>query len=134
VRVVELFSPKTGGERALWLAVSLAAGVCEEITYRGVLFLLLHRVTGSILAATVLGAAAFGLAHVLQGRQSALVIFGIALVMQALVLAAGTLLVAMAVHVAYDVAAGLSYGRLTRARDARDAQGAPDAGVSTPAP
>ena len=104
--------------RLLWLAVSLAAGVSEEITYRGVFFLLLHRVTGSVLAAALLAAAAFGLAHVVQGRESVLVIFGIALLAQTLVLVTGTLLVAMAVHVAYDVPAGPVYGRLARRRDA----------------
>jgi membrane protease YdiL (CAAX protease family) len=135
VRVVELFSPRTGVERALWLAVSFAAGISEEITYRGVLFLLLHRVTGSVLAATLLAAAAFGLGHLVQGRSSVLVISGIALVTQTLVLVTGTLLVAMAVHVAYDIAAGLVYGRLARQRDARDAaESAAAAPVSTPAP
>lgn len=111
-RAAYLFMPWTAGERWLWAAVSAAAGLAEEVAYRGVLVAILARLTGSPLAAVPIAALLFGLAHGVQGRQSAVTIAGVALVFHGLVLVTGTLYVAIAVHFAYDLLAGLSYGRL----------------------
>ena len=113
-RVVHLFMPANATERAWWLAVSLLAGVGEEITWRGVQTALLVPVTGSYWAAAALSAASFGIAHATQGWRSAvgIVVFGLAF--QGIVAASGSLFIAMAVHVAYDVTAGLAYGKLGR--------------------
>jgi hypothetical protein len=50
----------------------------------------------------------------IQGWRSAAVILVFALGFHALVWLSGSLYVAMAVHIAYDVTAGISYGRLGR--------------------
>jgi membrane protease YdiL (CAAX protease family) len=114
VRVVHLFMPANATERAWWLLVSVLAGVGEEITWRGVQTQLLVPITGSYLLAAILCAISFGLAHFVQGWRSAAVITVFALGFQAVVAASGCLYVAMLVHVAYDVTAGLAYGRLGR--------------------
>jgi hypothetical protein len=57
-------------------------------------------------------AALFGAAHAVQGWKSGGAIALISLGLQGLVLLAGSRYVAMAVHVVYDLAAGLTYGRL----------------------
>jgi membrane protease YdiL (CAAX protease family) len=54
----------------------------------------------------------FGVAHFNQGCKSAAIIVFFALGFHALVWLSGSLYVAMAVHIAYDITAGLSYGRL----------------------
>src|SRR5262249_2450239 len=56
----------------------------------------------------------FGLTHIIQGWRSVAIIVVFALGFHALVWLAGSLYVAMAVHVAYDITAGLSFGRLGR--------------------
>jgi membrane protease YdiL (CAAX protease family) len=122
---VELFGPRDALERTLWIGISIAAGVGEEITYRGVMFTLLFRLTGETYLATLVAAVVFAASHLLQGWKSALVIFFFALVFQGLVLATGTLYVAMAVHCAYDVTAGMVYGSLCKKRDAASAGLAP---------
>ena len=72
-------------------------------------------VTGSYWLGAVLSAISFGLAHFIQGWKSAVVITVFATGFQLVVWASGgSLLIAMAVHVAYDITAGLSYGRLGR--------------------
>jgi len=83
--------PRTSAQWALWLVVSLAAGIAEETAYRGVLVVLLASVTASFVVAAILSAAAFA----------------IGLVMQAVVSATGTLYVAMGVHAVYDVTAAI---------------------------
>ena len=114
VRVAHLFMPSNGRERSWWLGVSLLAGVGEEITWRGVQTGLLVAATGSYAIAAVLSALSFGGAHAVQGWKSAAVIVLFALGFQALVWLTGSLYVAMAVHISFDVTAGLSYGRLGR--------------------
>jgi membrane protease YdiL (CAAX protease family) len=113
-RIVHLFMPSNARERGWWLAVAVLAGIGEEITWRGVQWALLANLTRNYLAAAILCSIMFGAAHLLQGWRSALGIVAFALGFHLLVWLAGSLYVAMAVHVAYDVIAGLSYGRLGR--------------------
>ena len=113
-RIVHLFIADTAEERAWWILVSLLAGIGEEITWRGVQTGLLVPLVGSYWLASVVSALGFALSHAVQGWKSVLGIFGFALVFQLVVIASGSLYVAMAVHVAYDITAGFSYGRLAR--------------------
>ncbi len=113
-RVVHLFMPSTSVERTWWAAVSVLAGVSEEITWRGVQWTLLGLVTHNSVVAAALCAVMFGAVHMVQGWRSSVGIVGFALSFHLLVWLGGSLYVAMAVHVAYDVIAGLSYGRLGR--------------------
>jgi membrane protease YdiL (CAAX protease family) len=106
-----LFMPRTPRERLLWAGCSLAAGVSEEVTYRGVMFTLLWRLTGSALAAALLMSAVFAVSHFMQGWKSMAIIYAIAMTFQMITWVSGTLYVAMGVHFLYDLAAGLHYGR-----------------------
>jgi hypothetical protein len=109
---VHLFMTRVGTVRALWTGVSLAAAASEEVTYRGVMFLLLAGLTGSAWAAALLAAAVFGFSHLVQGWKSAGIITGIALALQGLVVVSGSLHLAIAIHFLYDLIAGLAHGRL----------------------
>ncbi len=113
-RRIYLFSPQTGREKALWIAVSLIAGIGEETAYRGVLYILLRTLTHSAPAAAVLSAAIFAGNHGLQSTRSMVIIFFFSLIFQALALWTGSLYVGMLSHFVYDVIAGLTYSRLTR--------------------
>jgi membrane protease YdiL (CAAX protease family) len=99
--------PRTWPQWALWLAVSLAAGIAEETAYRGVLVVLLASATASFVVATVLSAIAFAIVHYPQGAKNMGWVFAIGLVMQAVVSVTGTLYVAMGVHAVYDVTAAI---------------------------
>ncbi len=111
-RKVHLYMPRDGTERALWAGVSLAAAASEEVTYRGVMFMLLAGLTGSLWAAALIASAVFGFSHLVQGWKSAGIVTGVALVLHGLVVASGTLLLAIGVHFLYDLIAGLAFGRL----------------------
>src|SRR5262249_43179689 len=61
--------PNNAAERAAWIVLSLTAGVCEEILFRGFLIRFLH---GGVLVLPAAGALAvsslvFGLGHAYQG-------------------------------------------------------------------
>ena len=111
---IRLFMPTNGTERRLWVLVAVAAGVSEEVTYRGVLFALLWMLTGSGWAAAVIAAIIFGVSHAVQGWKAAGIVTIIALALHGLVALSGTLYPAIVAHAVYDIVAGLTYGRLGR--------------------
>jgi uncharacterized protein len=77
LKVKELL-PHTPHERRLWLLVSVTAGICEEIVFRGFLpwYILalgaFFRLEVPLLAALVLSSILFGLAHIYQGWKGVL--------------------------------------------------------------
>ena len=99
-------TPRTGPERAGWLVVSVLAGVTEELTWRGLQPELIAQLAGTLWPAVVLCAATFGFGHIGQGWSYGLIACLYALVFHALTLVTGSLLVAMAVHVAINVTSG----------------------------
>lgn len=111
-RIVYLFMPETASERVWWVIVSVLAGLSEEITWRGVQLNLLQFLTNGYWSAALLCSISFGLAHMHQGWKSSAIIVGFALGFHSLVWLSGSLYVAMAVHIAYDITAGLNYSRL----------------------
>jgi membrane protease YdiL (CAAX protease family) len=113
-RVVHLFMPANATERAWWIAVAALAGISEEITWRGVQAGLAMSLTKSLLIAILFCSISFSAGHIIQGWKSAAVIFVFALSFHTLVWLSGSLYVAMVVHIAYDITAGISYGRLGR--------------------
>lgn len=66
--------PTGFAEVFFWILLSIAAGICEEIVFRGYLQKQFHAVTRSIIAAVLLQGAVFGLAHSYQGWKQVIVI------------------------------------------------------------
>ncbi|MEW5914941.1 MAG: CPBP family intramembrane glutamic endopeptidase [Gemmatimonadota bacterium] len=105
--------PVQPDEMALWVAVSVMAGVSEEYVYRWVFSDLGARLTGSLAFGWALSILAFSVAHATQGSWAA-VLFSAAFALLAhlLVFLTGTLVFAIALHAVYDVLAGIEYRRL----------------------
>ena len=59
--------PRTGPERAIWIAVAASVGFAEELVYRGYFVTQLRAFTGSAIVAIVLQAILFAIAHANQG-------------------------------------------------------------------
>ena len=66
--------PQGSLEMALWMAVSISAGICEEALYRGYLQRQLGAITRNSWVGIVLSSAAFGGVHIYQGVKRASVI------------------------------------------------------------
>lgn len=109
-----LFAPSNRRERRMWIALSLSAGIGEELVWRGVLPALIARLTGSLALGIALSVASFALAHAIQGLRSVLAIAAIAAAFHVLVFISGSLYPAMVVHFVYDVIAGFTYARFAR--------------------
>ena len=63
------FLPVTPRERAWWVVVSVTAGLCEEVVFRGFLLHYLHAGPWHfpLVIAIIVAAAIFGLQHLYQG-------------------------------------------------------------------
>ncbi len=59
--------PRTKAELGVWIALSVTAGICEEIMFRGYLQKQFAAATRSMAAAVALQAVTFGVAHAYQG-------------------------------------------------------------------
>ena len=66
-RAIEFLLPRGRVEIALWIVLSLTAGICEEAIYRGYLQKQFMALTTNAPAGIVLSALMFGLAHSYQG-------------------------------------------------------------------
>jgi CAAX protease family protein len=66
--------PQRPVEFALWIALSISAGICEEAVFRGYLQHQLIAFTRSAAVGIILSAAAFGAAHAYQGSKMMILI------------------------------------------------------------
>jgi uncharacterized protein len=99
--------PQTWDEILMWVALSITAGVCEEVLYRGYLQRQIMALTCSVPAGIVLSAVAFGAAHAYQGLQRASVIAVSALLFGVLAQKRGTVRPGMIAHGLQDAIAPL---------------------------
>lgn len=98
---------RTPQERRLWTLVSITAGICEEVFYRGYVFAYLIALTGWPLWAVVgLSSVAFGLAHAYQGPQGVVRTGTVGLILGAIYGMTGSLLLPVLLHAAIDLISG----------------------------
>ena len=102
-------TPRTPDEQVWWGVQSFAAGVFEELTWRGVQTALLARLIG-FGPAVAICVATFGIGHIRQGKPFVLIAALFAAMFHALTWMTGGLYVPMIVHVAVDIIVGLRAG------------------------
>jgi len=103
--------PRSGPERGVFVLLSLTAGLCEELAYRGYAITALAPVAGSA-GAALLTSLVFGILH---GYQGLLGVVRTAIVGGILAwgfLASGSLLPAIIAHALIDLVAGLALGEI----------------------
>jgi membrane protease YdiL (CAAX protease family) len=103
--------PASREQWRLFIAVSITAGVCEEILFRG--FAIRYLSTWfSVPVAAVIASLAFGLGHTYQGPRGILITAALGGLLAAIYLLGGTLWPAMLLHAAIDANAGWIAWRL----------------------
>ncbi len=95
--------PVTLPERRLFAGLSISAGICEEIIFRGYLFLYLMNLGLPQIGALVLGAAIFGLDHAYQGYKAVLQVTVLALAFGLLYILTSSILPGMFIHTLIDL-------------------------------
>ena len=106
---VRIMVPTRPLERVWFLVLSIAAGICEELLFRGLLPALLSALLHSPSAWLVmlLAATAFGLAHAYQGVAGVVVTATLGAVLGVIYLSTGSLFVVMVLHALIDARVGL---------------------------
>jgi membrane protease YdiL (CAAX protease family) len=73
-KTVDSLLPQSLLEIVVWIGVSITAGICEELAFRGFLQRQFHALTGNIVVAVLLQGLVFGLFHAYQGWRQVAVI------------------------------------------------------------
>lgn len=116
LRSADMVLPRNAREYRWFMILSVTAGVCEELLYRGFLTWLAAAYVG-LIAAVLLVSVAFGFGHAYQGWKGVVKTAVVGLVMSGIVIVGGSLLPAMVVHALADIAGGVAaYIVLTRTR------------------
>jgi membrane protease YdiL (CAAX protease family) len=102
-KTVDSLLPQSLLEIMVWIGVSITAGVCEELAFRGFLQKQFHALTGNIVVAVILQGLVFGLFHAYQGWRQVAVISVLGVLYGALAAWRGNLRVNMMTHAWGDV-------------------------------
>ena len=102
--VAELM-PHSRHERRWFAALSVTAGICEEILYRGFLLWFCTVLVG-VPGAVALTTLVFGAVHLYQGPTGGLRAAGLGLIMALLTVFSGSVWLAMVLHAAADLTSG----------------------------
>lgn len=102
---VDSFLPRTPDERRWFAILSVTAGVCEELLYRGYFTWLLASYVG-LPGAIAVVMIVFGMAHAYQGGRGFLNAAAFSLGMSLMVILTGWLVPAMIVHALFDLNSG----------------------------
>ena len=106
-RALEWLLPQTTRERAVFVLLSISAGVGEEMAYRAFLIPALERASGSLALAVLLSSAAFGMVHGYQQAAGAVRATLLGVVLAIPMVVTGSVIPSMLAHALYDVLAGL---------------------------
>lgn len=102
---VDSMVPRLGLEYRLFVLVSISAGVCEEVLYRGYLLAYLNYYLGTA-GAVILSSIFFGIAHVYQGTSGIVRTSVLGAIGAVLLLVSGSLWLPIILHAAVDIQGG----------------------------
>lgn len=111
-----LRSPHSIAELLWWAAVSLSAGFCEELIFRGFLIWLFQPLLGWWGSAG-LSLVAFAAAHAYEGITGVIAVAAVGALLTLVVFVCGSLWAAIAIHVLLDIQQGLAAWLVLRNSD-----------------
>ncbi len=106
-------APQTRTENRLFDMVSITAGVCEEILYRGLLLATLVSLVGTW-PAVAITSLIFGLGHAYQGISGIAKTGLVGLVLALFTVSSGSLYIAIVLHAVIDLTSGRIMGKALR--------------------
>jgi membrane protease YdiL (CAAX protease family) len=107
LKEIDYLLPQSRSEIALFAGVSVTAGICEEVLFRGFLFAYLQSSPWNLdpLTTVIVSSAMFGIAHFGQGVKGMLLTGMVGAAMGMLYVITGTLLAPIIVHILIDLRA-----------------------------
>jgi len=109
--ISKVMTPKTDKEKRWWLPLSLSAGICEEIIFRGAFVFLVASIFPdiSIYLVLVIVVVLFGLGHFYQGMKGFLISTFVGAYFALIYIATGTLIFVVVIHFLTDFANAFEY-------------------------
>jgi len=108
------FVPVGSKEIAAFALVSITAGICEEILYRGWLVTFLSGLSGSVWIGAVAASVLFGVGHAYQGRQGMIATGLLGALFGSMFVLVKSLVPGQVIHAAIDLVNGILAGRVVR--------------------
>jgi hypothetical protein len=115
---VKRLMPTNPTERAVWVVVSISAGVCEELLYRGWVLSLFGAALGSIWLGLLISSILFGFAHAYQGRSAIFATGVVGAVFGIVFIVSGSLIPGQLLHTAMDLNSGFAFKRAANRAEA----------------
>jgi membrane protease YdiL (CAAX protease family) len=112
---ISQLAPASVAEAALWIALSVSAGICEEFVFRGYLQQQFARASGRTWVGVAVSALLFGTAHGYEGIAGMLMITVYGALFSVLAIKRGSLRAGMIAHGWHDSFTGLLLWALKRA-------------------
>ena len=112
---ISQLAPASLAEAALWIALSVSAGICEEFVFRGYLQQQFARATGRTWVGVGVSALLFGTAHGYEGIAGMLMITVYGALFSVLAIKRGSLRAGMIAHGWHDSFTGILLWALKRA-------------------
>ena len=109
--IAKLMTPKTKKEKRWWVFVSLAAGVSEEIIFRGAYIFLIASMFPNLSIYLVFGLAVilFGFGHLYQGAKGLIISTLVGALFTAVFIVSGSLIIVVVIHFLTDFANAFEY-------------------------
>jgi len=104
---IQILLPQGAAEKVLWIAVSVSAGICEELAFRGYFQRQFAALARSRWIALIAQAALFGISHGYQGIEACVRIALFGLLFGVLALWRSSLRPGMVAHAWGDIASGI---------------------------
>jgi membrane protease YdiL (CAAX protease family) len=112
---ISQLAPSSLAEAALWITLSISAGICEEFVFRGYLQRQFARASGKLWIGVVVSAVLFGSAHGYEGIAGMLLITAYGALFSMLAIHRGSLRAGMIAHAWHDSIIGIALWILKRA-------------------
>jgi uncharacterized protein len=108
-KTLDSLLPQNGLETVLWIVVSISAGICEELAFRGYLQRQIRSLSGSVALAVLGQGLVFGTAHAYQGWKNVVIIAALGVLYGALAAWRKNLAPGMLAHAWSDIYACLKF-------------------------
>jgi CAAX protease family protein len=115
-KTLSQLAPQTAWELMLWVLLSISAGICEELVFRGYLLQQFARASKSISLGVLVSSLLFGVAHGYEGAGGMIAITVYGAMFCLIALKRGSLRAGMIAHAWHDIVSGIALMLLKHAR------------------
>jgi uncharacterized protein len=115
-KIIAQLAPQNAWQVMLWVLLSISAGICEELVFRGYLLQQFSRACKNIWAGVLFSSLFFGIAHGYEGASGMIVISIYGAMFCLLALKRGSLRAGMMAHAWHDIFSGIALMLLKHTR------------------